>query len=177
MKHKFTLLIYTENHIGLLNRISIIFTRHKINIESLNTSPAMEKNLHSFVITIFATWQQAEHLRKLIEKQVEVFKAFLYEEKDVIAMEVALFKISLKGIGPHNVLEQLIRQSSARIITVEPEFLVVEKTGTQNDIHEFLEKLSMFDIREFIQSGRVVVTRPMGKLTEYLANLERQEEQ
>lgn len=176
MKHKYTLLIYTENHIGLLNRISIIFTRHKVNIESLNTSPSMEKGFHSFVITIFATAKEAEHLRKIIEKQVEVFKAFLYEEKQVIAMEVALFKISLKGIGPNNILEQLIRQSSAKIIAVEPEFLVIEKTGTQDDIHEFLDKLSMFDIREFIQSGRVVVTRPMGKLTEYLLELEKQEE-
>ena len=34
----YTVSIYTENNIGLLNRISAIFQRRKINIESLNTS-------------------------------------------------------------------------------------------------------------------------------------------
>jgi acetolactate synthase-1/3 small subunit len=177
MNRKYTLLIYTENHVGLLNRISIIFTRHKVNIESLNTSPSMEEGVHSFVITINTSLAQAEHLRKAIEKQVEVLKAFLYEEKQVIPMEVALFKISTSGLKSGNALEKLIRESSARIITVEPEFLVIEKTGTQSDIKDFLTQLSDFDVREFIQSGRVIVTRPMGKLKDYLLELERQEEE
>ncbi|MBQ5403071.1 MAG: acetolactate synthase small subunit [Bacteroidales bacterium] len=176
MKHKYTLLIYTENHIGLLNRISIIFTRHKVNIESLNTSPSMGENIHSFVITIITSRDKAEHLRKLIEKQVEVLKAFIYEENQVIAMGVALFKISTSSICANNILEQLIRSSSARIIAVEPEFIVVEKTGTQDDIKNFLDSLSGFDVREFIQSGRVVVTRPMGKLTDYLRQMSEMEE-
>lgn len=170
------MLIYTENHIGLLNRISIIFTRHKVNIESMNTSPSKEKGFHSFCVTIFTTYDQAEHLRKIIEKQVEVFKAFLYEEKQVIAQEIALFKIATSNLPPHNILEQIIRASNARILAIEPDFLVIEKTGMQDEIHEFLEKLSMFDVREFIQSGRVIVTRPMGKLTEYLRDLDKQEE-
>lgn len=176
MKHKYTLLIYTENHVGLLNRISIIFTRHKVNIESLNTSPSMHPGLHSFVITINTTADKAEHLRKIIEKQVEVFKAFLYEEKQVIAQEVALFKVATKGISANNILEQIMRSSNARIISMEPEFIVIEKTGKQDEISELLEQLSIYDVREFIQSGRVIVTKPMGKLSDILRDLENQEE-
>ena len=33
-KQEFTITVYTENQIGLLNRIAIIFSRRKINIES-----------------------------------------------------------------------------------------------------------------------------------------------
>ena len=163
MKHKYTLLIYTENHVGLLNRISIIFTRHKVNIESLNTSPSMHPGLHSFVITINTTADKAEHLRKIIEKQV-------------IAQEVALFKVATKGISANNILEQIMRSSNARIISMEPEFIVIEKTGKQDEISELLEQLSIYDVREFIQSGRVIVTKPMGKLSDILRDLENQEE-
>ena len=42
-KQEFTITVYTENQIGLLNRIAIIFSRRKINIESLNTSPSEVK--------------------------------------------------------------------------------------------------------------------------------------
>ena len=33
MKPEYTLTVYTENQVGLLNRIAIIFSRRKINIE------------------------------------------------------------------------------------------------------------------------------------------------
>ena len=39
-KQEYNITVYTENQIGLLNRIAIIFTRRKINIHSLNTSPS-----------------------------------------------------------------------------------------------------------------------------------------
>ncbi len=177
MKRKYTLLIYTENHVGLLNRISIIFTRHKVNIESLNTSPSMHEGLHSFVITINTTSERAEHLRSIIEKQVEVFKAFLYEEKNVIEQGVALFKIGTKDLTvKSSILEQLIRSTNVRILAIEEEFIVAEKTGTQDEIQELLSQLKVFDIREFIQSGRVIVTRPMGVLDDILYDLEQREE-
>ena len=177
MKHKYTLLIYTENHVGLLNRISIIFTRHKVNIESLNTSPSMHPGLHSFVITINTTADKAEHLRKNIEKQVEVYKAFLYGENEVFEQAIALFKIGTKERQVNfPLIEQIIRSSNARIMSMESDFIVIEKTDKQQEIDELLDQLSVLDVREFIQSGRVVVTKPMGKLTDFLKKLEAQEE-
>lgn len=177
MKHKYTLLIYTENHIGLLNRISIIFTRHKVNIETLNTSASMHGDIHSFVITVLTTADKAEHLRKIIEKQVEVLKAFLYEEDQIIAQEVALYKISLQSIGKDNIIEQLVRNSNARILAVDPDFIVIEKTGNQIETQAFLNELKVYDVREFIRSGRVIVTKPMRQLKQYLLDMDQQEEE
>jgi len=175
--NKYTLLIYTENHIGLLNRISIIFTRHKVNIDSLTTSPSMHEGIHSFVITIYSDFDTAEHLRKIIEKQVEVLKAFLYQENQVIAQEVALYKISLESITNNSDIEKLVRNTNARILALEKEFIVIEKTGNQKETQKFLEELeSQYDVREFIRSGRVVVTKPMGMLINYLKAQEDAEE-
>lgn len=176
MKHKYTLLIYTENHIGLLNRISIIFTRHKVNIETLNTSASMHGDIHSFVITINTTADKAEHLRKTIEKQVEVLKALLYEDSQIIAQEVALYKISMQSIGKNNIIEQMVRNSNARILAVNPDFIVIEKTGNQSETQAFLEELSVYDVREFIRSGRVIVTKPMRMLDDILREMEQEEE-
>ena len=171
MKRKYTLLIYTENHIGLLNRISIIFTRRKVNIESLTTSPSSHPGLHTFVIVINTTRDKAEHLRKNIEKQVEVMKAFLYEEDQILTQEVALYKVSTAHIARNNTIEELIRDSNARILDIEPEFIVIEKTGNQQETQEFLEMLTPYDVHEFIRSGRVIVTKPMKRLQLHLKEL------
>ncbi|HHM21575.1 MAG TPA: acetolactate synthase small subunit, partial [Bacteroidetes bacterium] len=35
MKKEFTITAYTENQVGLLNRIAILFSKRKVNIDSL----------------------------------------------------------------------------------------------------------------------------------------------
>ncbi|HWJ25635.1 MAG TPA: ACT domain-containing protein, partial [Flavisolibacter sp.] len=51
-KQEFTITVYAENQIGLLNRIAIIFSRRKINIESLNTSPSEVNGIYRFTVVI-----------------------------------------------------------------------------------------------------------------------------
>ena len=172
MKRKYTILIYTENHIGLLNRISIIFTRRKVNIESLTTSPSMHKGIHTFVVVIEETLEKVEKIHKHIEKQIGVLKAFLYDEDMILTQEVALYKVSTKLISQNNAIEELVRNSNGRILAIEPDYIVIEKTGRQQETQEFLEKLKPYDVHEFIRSGRVIVTKPMKRLHDHLKDLE-----
>jgi len=51
-KQLYSVSIYTENNIGLLNRISAIFQRRHINIESLNTSPSEIEGVSKFTIVV-----------------------------------------------------------------------------------------------------------------------------
>ena len=52
MKNQFTISVFTENQIGLLNRVSIIFTRRHINIESITASESEVKGIHRYTIVI-----------------------------------------------------------------------------------------------------------------------------
>ena len=52
LKKTFTVSIYTENNIGLLNRISAIFLKRHINIESLTTSQSEIDCIFRFVIVV-----------------------------------------------------------------------------------------------------------------------------
>ena len=52
MKQEFTITIYTENQVGLLTRIAIMFSRRKINVESMNTSPSEVEGIHRFTIVV-----------------------------------------------------------------------------------------------------------------------------
>ena len=47
-KKLYTVIIFSENTVGLLNQITIIFTRRQLNIETLSVSPsAVYINLQS----------------------------------------------------------------------------------------------------------------------------------
>jgi len=77
-KQEYNITLYTENQVGLLNRIAILFTRRKINIDSLNTSPSEIESIHRFNIVIHESEEVVRKLTRQIEKQVEVLKAYYH---------------------------------------------------------------------------------------------------
>jgi len=99
MKQEFTITVYTENQIGLLNRIAIIFSRRKINIDSMNTSPSEIEGIHRFTILIEETEEVVRKVCRQIEKQVEVLKAYFNTNDEVVWQEMALYKVSTDEIA------------------------------------------------------------------------------
>ena len=93
IKQEYNITVYTENQIGLLSRIAIIFTRRKINIYSLNTSPSEIESIHRFNIVVNETEDIVRKLARQIEKQVEVLKVYFNTNEDVIWQELALYKV------------------------------------------------------------------------------------
>ena len=83
-KQWFTISVYSENNVGLLNRISGIFLKRHINIESVTVSESEVKGVHRFTIVVKTTENQVEKVVKQIEKLVEVIKAFYYTNEETI---------------------------------------------------------------------------------------------
>lgn len=166
-KRTYTITAFTENHIGLLNKITIVFTRRKINIESLTVSESQIKGIHSFTIVVICTKSLVEKVVNQIDKLVEVIKAFYYEEDQLTAQELALYKMPMSTIKLTN-MGRFIRENNARILDMQQEYFVIEKTGTTEQTQDLLEKLKPLGILEFIRSGRVIITKPMKTLDEYM---------
>ena len=173
MKEQFTISIFTENHIGLLNRVSIIFTRRHINIESITASESEVKGIHRLTIVVNDTIEQVEKVVKQIEKQVEVFRAFFHTTDELIYQEIALYKLPTSAISNGLGLEKLIRDNHARILSVEEDYIVIEKTGHKEETQELLEKLHPFNVLEFVRSGRVAMMKQKEIFSDTLHELEK----
>ena len=98
-KQEYTITVYTENQIGLINRIAILFSRRKINIESLNPSPSEVEGIHRFTIVINETEEVVRKLCRQIEKQVDILKAYFNTNEEIIWQEMALYKVSTDEIA------------------------------------------------------------------------------
>ena len=95
-KQLYTVSVYTENNIGLLNRISAIFQRRHINIESLNISVSEIEGVSRFTILINMSEDQVKKIIGQIEKQVEVIKAYYHTDDDTIYQESCLFQNQIR---------------------------------------------------------------------------------
>ncbi|ESU26498.1 ilvH protein [Flavobacterium limnosediminis JC2902] len=171
MEKTVTVSVFTENSIGMLNRITIIFTRRHLNIDSITASESEMKGVFRYTIVLRTTLEKVNKVIGQIEKLVDVLKAFVHEESEIVHQEIALYKIRTNTLTNGDV-ERVIRENHARILTVDPEFMVIEKTGHVAETQLLFESLKPFGILEFARSGRVAVTKPMKELSTYLKELE-----
>ncbi|QQL49104.1 acetolactate synthase small subunit [Mucilaginibacter ginkgonis] len=158
-KQEFNITVYTENQIGLLNRIAIIFTRRKINIDSLNTSPSEIKGIHRFNIVIDETEDVVRKLSRQIEKQVEVLKVYYHTNADVIWQEMALYKVPADVIAEKASVERLLRENGARAVVIRKDYIVFETTGHREETDNLINVLQPFGLIEFVRSARVAIIK------------------
>lgn len=168
-KQLYTVSVYTENNIGLLNRISAIFQRRHINIESINSSVSEIEGVSRFTIVVGLTEEQMKKIIGQIEKQVEVIKAYYHTDDETIYQESCLFKIKSDLLFDERQIQNIIKESNARIVTVNKKFFVLEKSGRKSEVELLYRELSAFGIMQFVRSGRIAVTKEEMKISEMLA--------
>ena len=169
MKQEYIILVYSENHIGLLNRITIVFTRRKVNIESLTVSESAVKGVYKFTIVVKSTQEQVQKIVGQIEKLIDVLKAFYHTNEEMIYQEIALYKVPTEALYENDTIEKVVRKAGARILEITREYTVIEKTGHKEETQALFEELNQFKVMQFIRSGRVALTRdPIERLSEFL---------
>jgi acetolactate synthase-1/3 small subunit len=174
-KQEFNITVYSENQIGLLNRIAIIFTRRKINIDSLNTSPSEVSSVHRFNIVITETEEVVRKLCRQIEKQVEVLKVYYHTNEDVIWQELALYKLSTDVIVEKVSVERLLRENGARAVAIRKDYTVFETTGHREEIDNLISILQPYGLIEFVRSARVAIIKDSEGFNAKLREFERLE--
>ena len=174
-RQEFTITVYTENQIGLLNRIAIIFSRRKINIESLNTSPSEVDSVHRFTIVINETEDVVRKLCRQIEKQVEVLKAYYNTLDEIVWQELALYKVPTDVIADQVKVERLLRQYGAKAVVIRKDYTVFEVTGHREETDNLVKVLEPYGLIEFVRSARVAIIKSSDGFHEKLKEFEYRE--
>ncbi len=167
-REKYTVSIYAENNIGLLNRISAIFLKRHLSIDSINSSPSEISDIYRFVIVVTVKENLIRKVITQIEKQIEVIAAFYHTDNETIFQESALYKVKSKSLFEERHIQNIIKNSHAKIVTVSPEYFVIEKTGFREDTEKLYNDLAPYGLLQFVRSGRISVTKEPMKITEIL---------
>ncbi len=175
MKQEYTITVYTENQIGLLNRIAIMFSRRKINIESLNTSPSEIEGIHRFTIVIQEVEDVVKKLVRQIEKQVDVLKAYFNTNDQIIWQELALYKVPTDEIAEKVKVERLLREYGARAVVIRKDYTIFETSGHREETDKLITVLEPFGLIEFVRSARVAIIKESSGFHEKLREFEQAE--
>lgn len=172
----YTVTVFSENTVGILNLISIVYTRRSINVESISASATSIPGIYKTTILSYSDRATMEKVVAQIEKAIYVVKAFLYTDDEIVHQEVALYKVPTSKLMEEENLERIIRAHGARILDITKDFTVIEKTGHTDETEALFTELKKYDIRQFVRSGRVCVTKDSTEhVTEYLKSRDEEE--
>jgi acetolactate synthase-1/3 small subunit len=167
-KKTYTISLYSENNVGLLNRVSAILLKRHINIESFSTSPSEIEHVFRFVIVVEVTESKIKKVVQQIEKQIDVIKAFYHTDEETIFQESALYKVKSSSLFEERHIQNIIKKSQAKIVTVSPEFFVIEITGFRHETENLRSQLEPYGLMQFVRSGRISVSKEKMNITEIL---------
>ncbi|WP_439505155.1 acetolactate synthase small subunit [Sediminibacterium sp.] len=172
MKKEYTITVYTENQVGLLNRIAIIFSRRKINIDSLNVSPSEVESIHRFTIVINETVEIVRKLCLQIEKQVEVLKAYYNTNDEIIWQEMALYKVPTDAVAEKLQVERLLREYGARAVVIRKDYTIFETTGHREETDRLIQFLEPYGLIEFVRTARIAIIKASSGFHEKIREFE-----
>ncbi len=169
MEQEYIITVFSENKVGLLSQITTVFTCRNVNIERLNTSESALAGIHKFTIVVRTDPEKIEKLARQVEKRIDVLKVFVFTSDEVVQQEIALYKVTRS----RNV-EQLVRRHNVRILEIDDDYIVVEKTGYKSETRELFELLQPYGVQQFVRSGTVAIVKSRRELlNEYLEELAR----
>ena len=159
-KTLYTVTVFSENMVGILSQITSVFTRRRLNIETLSVSPSAIEGIHKFTITVFSDFDTMKKVVLQIDKRVDVLKSYFNVDEELIHQEIALYKLSTPVFLKLDSAEPLIRKFNARILEINETFVVLEKTGHYQETQDLFKELSeSVGVLQFIRSGRIAITK------------------
>lgn len=172
MKKEYTLTIYTENQVGLINKIAIMFSRRKINLENMNSSPSEIAGIYRFTIVVSETETVVKNLVKQLEKLVDVFKVFFNTNDEIVWQQMALYKVPTSVIMKDVKVERLLREFGAKAVVIRDDYTVFETTGQDEEINNLLDELSKYGLIEFVKSARIAIIKSSEGIHKKVLNME-----
>ena len=153
-----TFAVYVEDHPGVLNRVSSLFRRRALNIESLTVGHTERAGVSRMTIVVDAPEVARGRIEANLYKLLEVVRIESIPTSAAVLRDLALITVAASQATRSEVM-QLVHVFRARVVDVAPESLIVEITGTEDKIDGLLDVLRPYGVMEMVRTGRVAMTR------------------
>ena len=160
-----TLIAIVLDKPGVLNRVASLMRARNFNIDSLAVSRTDQPDVSRMTITLHGDDVAVEQAAKQLYRLIDVLKVQEVTAEPVVAQELALVKIRATDANRAEVLK-LVELSKGRIVDVAPESVIVEVTGPESEVDQFVALVRTYGIKELVRTGSVVMSRGSNSIEE-----------
>ncbi|MEE0420106.1 MAG: acetolactate synthase small subunit [Lachnospiraceae bacterium] len=145
--------LLVENDVGVLARISGLFSAKSYNLNSLTVGPAEDETMSRMTISLISDDAIFEQVKKQLNRCVEVIKVVDYTEAATVRKEFMFVKVRQCSDTDIRMLFQVAKSFQAAIVDGSSDTLLIECAQTEERNTHLICKL-----RESF-AGRIEVVR------------------
>jgi acetolactate synthase-1/3 small subunit len=153
-----TISFLVANKPGVLVRVALVFAKRGYNIDALVVSPSFDPRFSRMTITAKGDPQTLDQIIKQAGKLVDVIHAGEHTGEDAIHRELALLKVKFTPPTKPTVLK-LAKKFHASIISASGNSIIIEQTGTTEELNEFEALVKKYGVIEMVRSGKLVMAK------------------
>lgn len=148
--------VLVENHVGVLNRVSGLFSRRMYNIESLSVGVTEDPSISRMTIVTSADGDTLKQIMNQVLKLVDVKDITILSSDNAVLREHVLIKVSAADVAG---VMQICNVFRANIVDISPDFMTAEMTGAPNKINAFIALMEQFDVKDLVRTGMTGLLR------------------
>jgi acetolactate synthase-1/3 small subunit len=161
--HRHVLVVLVNNQPGVLNRVASLVRSRNFNIESLAVGHTQRPDISRMTISLRGDDFAVEQMGKQLYRLIDVLKVQDLPETGVVEHELALIKVRATESKRAEIL-RIIELYKGRILDVGPETVIVEHSGTEQEIDSLVALLGGFGIKELVRTGTIALARGSGAI-------------
>lgn len=160
MEREYIVVANVNNQISVLNRITSVYLKRHINIESLNVSESYIKGISTVVISAITSTDVTQKIVNQLDNIIDVYSVDFYLPEDIIYKELALYKVDSRILTDKRESAFLLTESHGRIMEISKDYVVIEKSGTRGELEKLRDRLDIKGLLAgYSRSGNVVLHR------------------
>ena len=152
---------------GVLNRVASLMRARNFNIDSLAVSRTDQEGLSRMTLSLHGDDVAVEQAIKQLYRLIDVLKVQDVTNEPTVEHELALVKIRATDTNRAEVLK-LLELSRGRVVDLGPDSVIVEVSGPEREIDDFVALVRGYGIKELVRTGAVVMGRGSASIEEAL---------
>lgn len=162
MRHIIAILL--QNEAGALTRVTGLISARGYNIESLSVAPTNDPTVSRVTLVTIGSDAVIAQINAQLLKLVDVVAVEDMTGGDTFARELLLIKLQLSREHIESVAA-LLRRAAGRVLSSDPSSYIVEVTGTELEIGDFITDIGAYgNIIEVVRSGVLGIARSNPRL-------------
>ena len=165
--HRHVLVALVLDKPGVLNRVASLMRARNFNIDSLAVSRTDQQDVSRMTVTLHGDDVAVEQAAKQLYRLIDVLKVQDVTSEPTIQHELALVKVRATDSTRAEILK-VVELSKGRVVDLAPESVIVEVTGSEQEVDTFVGLVRTYGIKELVRTGAIVMSRGSASIEEAL---------
>lgn len=157
-QRRHVLVAIVNNRTGVLNRVSSLMRARNFNVEALAVGHTEDPSVSRMTITLRGDDHGLEQLSKQLYRLIDVLKVQDVTQERHLEHELALIKVRANAANRTEILK-IVELYKGRVVDIAAESIIIEATGTEEEIDALVALVGGFGIKELVRTGSIAMQR------------------